>query len=155
NAAVATGRFRGDLFYRLNVVPISVPPLRARDGDVELLVQFLVHKLTKKLGRPAMTIPAQVMKRLRAYAWPGNVRELQNVMERAIVLGRDGVLALGPEFALAATTPAVELAPAPSAAAVVFDAVPPTGASLNEVERQHIQSVLVARNWMIEGERGA
>jgi formate hydrogenlyase transcriptional activator len=161
NAEVAVGRFRRDLFYRLNVVPISVPPLRDRQGDVELLVQFVVHKLAKKLCRPAMAIPADAMTRLCAYAWPGNVRELQNVMERAIVLARDGVLALGPEL-----TPTVGLAPAPPPSAA--PPAPPSaatpgagasttdaGASLDEVERQHIEAVLVARNWMIEGERGA
>jgi formate hydrogenlyase transcriptional activator len=148
-AEVSAGRFRQDLFYRLNVVPISVPPLRAREGDVELLVQFLVQKLTKKLGRPAMQVPADVMKRLRAYAWPGNVRELQNVIERAIVLAQGGALSIGPEL-----TSAIPAATAPSPAAPATAEVP-TGGSLVDVERRHIEAVLIDRNWMIEGERGA
>jgi len=163
-AEVGAGRFRQDLFYRLNVVPIAVPPLRAREGDVELLAPFFVQKLAKKLGRPALPVPADVMKRLRAYAWPGNVRELQNVLERAVVLAQDGVLAVGPE-----QTPALPIAafPAGTAASQGASATMPTGlgapapspavggGSLEEVERRHIESVLVERNWLIEGERGA
>jgi formate hydrogenlyase transcriptional activator len=151
---VAAGRFRQDLFYRLNVVPIRVPPLRAREGDIELLVQFFVQKLAKKLGRPPMQVPPDVMQRLRAYPWPGNVRELQNVLERAIVLAQGGVLVIGPEL-----TPAFPAAPA----AVASPPPPPAGApraepqgiTLVDVERRHIEAVLVDRNWMIEGERGA
>jgi formate hydrogenlyase transcriptional activator len=154
-AEVAAGRFRRDLFYRLNVVPIGVPPLRERPGDIELLVQFFVQKLAKKLGRPPMQVPPDVMTRLRAYAWPGNVRELQNVLERAIVLAQGGVLAIGPELTPAGPSllPATGVPTAVSAAAARADT--PVGATLVDVERRHIEAVLVERNWMIEGERGA
>jgi formate hydrogenlyase transcriptional activator len=155
-AEVAANRFRQDLFYRLNVVPIGVPPLRAREGDIELLVQFFVQKLAKKLGRPAMQVPADVMKRLRAYAWPGNVRELQNVIERAIVLAQGGVLAIGPELtpAIPAAASAPSAAPVPSGTTPRAE-TPAGGGTLVDVERRHIEAVLIERNWMIEGERGA
>jgi formate hydrogenlyase transcriptional activator len=154
-AEVAAGRFRQDLFYRLNVVPIVVPPLRAREGDIELLVQFFVQKLTKKLGRPAMRVPPDVMNRLRAYAWPGNVRELQNVIERAIVLEQGGVLAIGAELtpAIPAAAAAPTVSPGPGAGEPRGET--PAVGTLVDVERRHIEAVLVERNWMIEGERGA
>jgi len=160
-AEVGTGRFRGDLYYRLNVVPISVPPLRARDGDVELLAQFFLQKLAKKLGRTALQVPGEVMKRLRAYAWPGNVRELQNVLERAVVLAQGNVLVIGPEQTPVLPVVALPSAPPPAAGPVVAARAPslPDAAagagSLEEVERRHIEAVLVDRNWLIEGERGA
>ena len=159
-AEVGTGRFRQDLYYRLNVVPIVVPPLRARDGDVELLAQFFVQKLAKKLGRPALQLPADVMKRLRAYAWPGNVRELQNVLERAVVLAQGSVLVIGPEQTPAVPVAAFTAGPPPSAPGPAGPRPPSSpeargAGSLEEVERRHIESVLVERNWLIEGERGA
>jgi len=162
-AEVRAGRFRQDLYYRLNVVPIAVPPLRARDGDVELLAQFFVQKLAKKLGRPALQIPAEVMKRLCAYAWPGNVRELQNVLERAVVLAQGSVLAIGPEQTPDLPGPAREAGPSGAPAPVAVATGPrapsppqaPGAGSLEEVERRHIESVLIERNWLIEGDRGA
>ena len=139
-AAVAAGKFRGDLFYRLNVVPIHVPPLRERTGDVELLVQFFVQKFAKKFDRPVRKIAPETMARLTTYSWPGNIRELQNVVERAVVLARGEVLTVTPDIA----------APAPS------PSVPPTeGDTLDDVERRHIESILRQKNWTIEGDRGA
>jgi formate hydrogenlyase transcriptional activator len=155
-AEVAAGRFRQDLFYRLNVVPISLPPLRERAGDVEMLVQFFVRKLAKKLGRPPLPVPADVLRRLGAYSWPGNVRELQNVIERAIVLAREDVLAV-PEL-VEAPGPVSSAAPPGPPAATMPDArrEQTTGpGSLLDVERRHIEAVLIERNWMIEGDRGA
>jgi formate hydrogenlyase transcriptional activator len=152
-AEAGAGRFRNDLFYRLNVVPISVPPLRAREGDVELLVQFFVQKLAKKLGRPPMQVPADVMRRLRAYAWPGNVRELQNVIERAIVLAQDDVLAIGAELTSAIPVPAVVAEVPASSPRAPCNTL--ASGRLVDVERRHIEAVLIERNWMIEGERGA
>ena len=151
-ARVAEGHFRSDLFYRLNVVPIAVPPLRQRGGDIELLVKFFVQKVAKKLGRPPVQVPADALARLVGYPWPGNVRELQNVIERAVVLSTGNVLSLAPDFA-----------PGGAAAALAPDLAPPARpqaeradpASLEAVERRHIESVLIQRNWLIEGERGA
>jgi len=146
-AAVAAGKFRGDLFYRLNVVPLQVPPLRERTGDVELLVQFFLQKFAKKFGRPIGRIAPETMARLVAYPWPGNIRELQNVVERAVVLARGDTLTIAPDIAPAMPPPSQPVpAPAPD---------PGGGESLNEVERRHIEAVLRQKNWTIEGERGA
>ncbi|HVT10338.1 MAG TPA: sigma 54-interacting transcriptional regulator [Polyangia bacterium] len=139
-AAVAAGTFRGDLYYRLNVVPLRVPPLRERDGDVELLARFFVGKFAKKLGRPVADLSPEALQRLRAYAWPGNVRELQNVIERAVVLSQGDVLALASDLGEPAAAPAPAASP---------------GVTLEDVERRHIHAVLVDRNWLIEGDRGA
>ena len=152
SALVREGRFRNDLFYRLNVVPISVPPLRQRGGDVELLVKFFLQKLAKKLGRPALQVPPGALARLVGYSWPGNVRELQNVIERAVVLSTGNELALAPDFAPAS---ARELVPDPAPPAESRAADQGGPGSLHEVERRHIERVLIQRNWLIEGERGA
>ena len=147
--AVRDGKFRADLYYRLNVVPIGLPPLRQREGDVERLAMFFAEKLARKLGKPTSVIPPEVMRRLRAYSWPGNVRELQNVIERAVVLAPGRELALHADFA----SPE-ELAPASCQGCAGREAA---GASptLDEAARRHIEAVLFAKNWTIEGERGA
>jgi formate hydrogenlyase transcriptional activator len=85
-AAVARGAFRADLFYRLNVFPIAVPPLRERVDDVPVLVEYLVERFAKRAGKTITRIEKRTMALLQAYDWPGNVRELQNVIERAVVL---------------------------------------------------------------------
>ena len=84
-AEVREGRFREDLFYRLNVFPITVPPLRDRMEDIPLLALFFTEKVSKGVGRSIEKIPQSVMKILQDYSWPGNVRELQNVIERAVI----------------------------------------------------------------------
>jgi formate hydrogenlyase transcriptional activator len=85
-AAVAAGTFRQDLFYRLNVVPIVVPPLRERAADIPLLVEYLVGRYAKSAGKTIRHINKQILEQLTAYNWPGNIRELQNVVERAVIL---------------------------------------------------------------------
>ena len=92
--AVATGRFRADLYYRLHVFPIHVPPLRERPEDIPLLVVYLAERKGKAVGKIIDCIPEAVMQRFLQYSWPGNVRELENVIERAIILSRDGTLSL-------------------------------------------------------------
>src|SRR5439155_26461678 len=84
--AIRDGKFREDLFYRLNVFPLSLPPLRERTGDVSLLVKFLVGKFGPRVGRRIEEIDQATMSALAKYPWPGNVRELENVLERAIIL---------------------------------------------------------------------
>jgi formate hydrogenlyase transcriptional activator len=158
-ATVTAGKFRGDLFYRLNVVPIRVPPLREREGDIDLLVKFFVQKFAQKLGRAGSAVQTAAMQRLRAYDWPGNIRELQNVIERAVVLSQGGVLALGGEFgtlpSVGSKAKAAAVVARASVSAPASEAVAPSRASLQDVERQHIEAVLIDRNWLIEGDRGA
>ena len=88
------GKFREDLFYRLNVFPIQVPALRDRREDIPLLVQFLLEKFRTRLGKPAMRVTDATMRMLCAYAWPGNVRELENLLERAVILSNGSTLEL-------------------------------------------------------------
>jgi formate hydrogenlyase transcriptional activator len=145
-ADVTSGRFRRDLFYRLNVFPVPVPPLRERADDIALLVHFFVQKYAKSLGRQVSQIPRGTMQKLRDYGWPGNIRELQNVLERAVVLTRSETLSLPGDFAPSPTVEPHKLnGPTVHAAE----------AALDDVERRHIEAVLAERNWTIEGERGA
>ncbi len=137
---VQVGTFRSDLYYRLNVFPIEVPPLRAHAGDVPLLARHFLDKFARKLGRTLSGIDADSMQRLTRYAWPGNVRELQNIIERAAVLATGAVVAINdplPQMAIAAARQTFE---------------PRT---LEEVEAAHIRNVLETTDWVIEGRRGA
>jgi PAS domain S-box-containing protein len=158
-ALVSEGKFRGDLYYRLNVLPLRVPPLREHQGDVPLLVAFFVQKFAKKHGKPVSPVSEETLRRLAGYDWPGNVRELQNVIERAVVLAQGNTLTLPAALDFApplGDRPREEAAPErlkdlkPS----ISNPQPASGA-LAEVERQHIESVLVQAHWMIEGECGA
>ena len=158
--AVQEGKFRSDLFYRLNVVPLQIPPLRDRPGDLPLLVMFFVQKFAKKLGKQINHISPETLHRLVNYPWPGNIRELQNIIERAVVLSTSSNLALSNDLQSAAS-PVVESGPsslsrpAPLADVRSASSSSPPDRSLEEVERRHIESVLTQTNWMIEGERGA
>jgi PAS domain S-box-containing protein len=154
---VREGKFRSDLFYRLNVFPVTMPPLRERQEDVPLLTMFFLEKFARKLGRPVAHVTEETMSRLCAYSWPGNIRELQNVIERAVVLSKGSVLKVEgsalfdfprPEAtaSVAAKIPTPSPPAAPAASSV---------SSLEEVERQHIVAVLMQANWRIEGDRGA
>jgi transcriptional regulator with GAF, ATPase, and Fis domain len=151
---VGDGKFRSDLFYRLNVLPLSIPALRERHGDIPLLVAFFVQRFAKKLSKPVKRVSEETMRRLIHYPWPGNIRELQNVLERAVVLSQGETLELAPDFA--PSPPAL----GNSSDGSRFEAVPASkggenSASLVEIERRHIESVLAQTNWLIEGERGA
>jgi formate hydrogenlyase transcriptional activator len=137
-SAVADGRFRADLFYRLNVFPIAIPPLRERAEDIPRLVRHFVMIYASKMGRSVDTIGENVMSELTAYHWPGNVRELQNVIERAVILATRGRIELDDHFA------------APNA-----DARAKAAATLEDMERDHIVSVLERVGWRVSGERGA
>src|SRR5439155_1748938 len=95
---VREGKFRADLFYRLNVVPLRVPALRERVSDLPLLVTFFVQKCAKKLGKQITSVSEEAMRRLTGYAWPGNIRELQNVIERAVILSPGKTLVLADEL---------------------------------------------------------
>ena len=137
---VAEKKFRGDLYYRLNVFPIKVPPLRDRPEDIPLLVRTFVTKFAKQMKKPIESLPANVMSALTSYPWPGNIRELQNVIERAMILSS------GPYLEI----PLSELQISSEAATTH-----PDGASLLAIEREHILSVLRESNWMIGGATGA
>ena len=97
-AAVERGAFREDLFYRFNVFPIRLPPLRERAEDIPILVEYLVDHYAKQVGKTIRNIPKQTMQLLQAYDWPGNVRELQNVIERAIVLSEGETFLIDPSW---------------------------------------------------------
>jgi transcriptional regulator with GAF, ATPase, and Fis domain len=141
---VRQGRFRQDLFYRLNVFPISLPPLRERVGDIQMLTAHFVAQLSKRHGKPIHTIPPAVALELESHDWPGNVRELEHVIERAIITSTDGTLRLAEPLIHAG----VERAAVEGAAEV-------SATRLTDVERQHIQRILTGTAWRIEGREGA
>jgi len=140
---VEAGRFREDLYYRLEVYPLTVPPLRERREDIPLLVQHFARVLGARHGVVIEEIPPEVLRRLGAYDWPGNVRELMNVVERAVLTSAGGVLKLAtPLQAVASGT-----SPAETPRAVLT--------TLREVESAHISAVLEACNGKIAGSGGA
>jgi transcriptional regulator with GAF, ATPase, and Fis domain len=145
---VRAGRFRSDLFFRLNVVPLAVPPLRERAGDIPLLVTYFLSRIAKKFGRKIDGVSRDTMNLLMKYSWPGNVRELHNIVERAVVLATGPLLQVDSE-----------LLPTTSAQAVVAAAlpadVPAVPLSLNDAERRHIEAVLRQTKGVIEGPSGA
>jgi formate hydrogenlyase transcriptional activator len=138
---VAEGKFRSDLYYRFNVFPIVLPPLRERRDDIPRLVRHFTQQFARRMGRRIETIPAEAMGALTQYAWPGNVRELQNVIERAVILSP------GPSLHVA-------LGDLPAAAP---QAQVPAGApvTLADAEREHILGVLRESDWVLGGPKGA
>jgi transcriptional regulator with GAF, ATPase, and Fis domain len=144
--AVAEGRFRPDLFYRLNVFPVRVPPLRDRRGDIPQLVMFFLARFAKEFGKPVEVVSQPTMERLVGYDWPGNVRELQNIIERAAVLSSGRVLELGPDL-LPLGRP---VGAAPGSGEPGDRAV-----TLEEMERRHVREALERSRWVIEGPAGA
>jgi len=152
--AVAEGRFRADLFYRLNVFPLEVPPLRDRLADVPQLAAFFLARYAKKFGKRVETVSETSMRRLMEYGWPGNVRELQNVIERAVVLAAGPVLDVDPEpTASRPATPTPVAAPAVAVAPVKDGEGLP--AMLEAVERAHIIAALEQSGGVVDGARGA
>jgi len=143
--AIRAGRFRADLYYRLNVFPLNVPPLRERMGDVRQLAMYFLSRFAKRFGKKVDAVSEETMERLVSYPWPGNIRELQNVIERAVILAHGPVLELDRELAPVG----VGAGPAPAAAAV---SAPGT---LEDVERGHILAVLSQTAWVIGGPKGA
>jgi PAS domain S-box-containing protein len=146
--AVTEGRFRQDLYYRLNVFPVKLPPLRERTEDIPLLVHYFVGRYAAKIGRAITRVPTEAMQQLMAYPWPGNVRELENVVERAVILSP------GPELAVAAELLPV-LPAAPAAVPVGGERPAADPEALREVERQHIVAVLKRTGWRVDGPQGA
>ncbi|MGH2650579.1 MAG: sigma 54-interacting transcriptional regulator, partial [Actinomycetota bacterium] len=155
--AVRAGRFRADLFYRLNVFPLTVPPLRARQGDIPQLAMFFLSRFSRALGERIEIVSPDTMARLVSYPWPGNVRELRNLIERAVVLAQEPVLALDRDFLPAGSLagPGVLRAGGGDAPGTVQDEQGPPATSLAEVERRHIRTVLDRTGGVIEGPNGA
>src|SRR5581483_11211497 len=137
---VAEKKFRSDLYYRLNVFPITLPPLRERHDDIPVLVHFFASRFAQQMKKPIERIPAETMAALTAYSWPGNIRELQNLIERAVILSRGRVLEV----------PLAELKQSARAANDQAEA-----ATLEAVERAHILRVLAETNRVIGGPSGA
>jgi formate hydrogenlyase transcriptional activator len=154
-------RFREDLYYRLNVFPARLPPLRERKEDIPLLVHFLINKFTLRIGKPIDGVSRQTMQQLKNYAWPGNIRELENVLERAIILATGSTLDISPELLPASTSPAstesliAAVATAHSAGEPLTPTPEKSQRSLEIVERDHIRAILEQNNWLVTGPRGA
>ncbi|HKB38739.1 MAG TPA: sigma 54-interacting transcriptional regulator, partial [Gemmataceae bacterium] len=153
-------RFREDLYYRLNVFPVRLPPLRERRDDIPLLVHFLVNKFAPRVGKRLDGVSRETMRRLEEYPWPGNVRELENVLERAVILMTGTTLEVAPDLLPApAQAPAEERAQPEGAGEIPSTAAQPAPGQplprLEDVERDHIATVLRHTNWVITGPRGA
>jgi formate hydrogenlyase transcriptional activator len=133
---IADQQFRLDLYYRLNVFPLPVPPLRERGPDIPMLVRYFAQKFSRRMNKHIETIPAATLSALSAYSWPGNVRELENLIERAVILSPGTTL----EIPIADLRPDLALAPS---------------ATLETAERQHIRQVLEETGWKVAGPDGA
>lgn len=134
---VRKGRFREDLWYRLNVFPITIPPLRDRMEDIPLLVDFYVQKISKRMGKTIEMIPASAMRALQHYHWPGNIRELENVLERAVINSSGTKLRLADELKNPPTGPGIRQK------------------TLEAVERDHIVQTLERTRWKLAGKNSA
>jgi PAS domain S-box-containing protein len=128
-------KFRNDLYYRLNVFPITLPPLRERQEDIPMLVWSIVNEFAKSMGKPITKIQKKAMQSLTQYAWPGNIRELKNIIERAMIMSSGSILEIEH--------------------IVDKDAPTDISMSLEEIEKTHILKVLQNTNWRIRGEKGA
>jgi len=136
---VREGRFRDDLFYRLNVFPITIPPLRSRKEDIPMLVQFYIDKESKKHGKHFQNISKSDIHHLQEYSWPGNIRELKNVIERAVISSENNTLKIGVP-GKGGEDPKIQTN---------------NTSSLELIEKEHILKVLTDSNWRINGEHGA
>jgi formate hydrogenlyase transcriptional activator len=131
--------FRGDLYYRLNIFPLVVPPLRERSDDIPLLVEYFVARFAERLGRRVSRVDRQTMELLQAYHWPGNIRELQNVIERSVILAVDGTLRIDASVLESAASPKTH----------------PEGDVLRHNEKESIEAALAETKGRIAGPRGA
>jgi transcriptional regulator with GAF, ATPase, and Fis domain len=141
---VDRGEFRSDLYYRLNVFPIWVPPLRERSEDIPVLVEYFVEMFARRMGKQIDSIPMETMATLQSYFWPGNVRELQNLVERAVIMTDDRVLAN--PFAAAPQIPAYAPQRVANAAGTT---------KLRDIERALIAQTLEEVGWVVGGPKGA
>jgi formate hydrogenlyase transcriptional activator len=134
---VAEKKFRSDLYYRLNVFPLSIPPLRERGEDIPTLVRYFVQQFSRRMNKRIETIPSAAMTALARYNWPGNVRELENLIERAVILSQTSELHV----------PLAELQAASGET--------PSASTLEATEREHILKILKATRWVLGGPSGA
>jgi formate hydrogenlyase transcriptional activator len=153
--SISAGGFRSDLYYRLNVFPLEVPPLRERHSDIPQLAMFFLSRYSRNLGKRMEGISVAATESLKSYSWPGNVRELQNVIERALILGHGPILELEPDLISVSPSEALR-----DSAREMAEAAPPSGPSsalktLEEVERVHISAVLQQTRGVVEGANGA
>jgi formate hydrogenlyase transcriptional activator len=146
-ALVNEQKFRSDLYYRLNVFPLRVPPLRERPEDIPLLVRHFVQQFNRRMSRAIDTIPSETMTTLIKYPWPGNIRELQNVIERAVILTRGPVLTIPSDQLPVSSGAPVALAAAAGSSSI--------RAVLDDTERKQIVAALEQTNWTIAGPNGA
>ena len=146
---VGRSEFRSDLYYRLNVFPISLPPLRERREDIPALVEHFVEMFSGRMKRHIQHIPPETMAAFSSYSWPGNIRELQNLVARAMILAQDGVLS-NPLPTLALPIP-----PTPSIGETSKNPEPPEQMTIRESERALILCTLQATGWRIGGPKGA
>jgi PAS domain S-box-containing protein len=142
--AVRAKTFREDLYYRLSVFPLQLPPLRDRKEDIPTLVHFFLRRFATQIGRTIDSVSKTTLQKLEAYSWPGNIRELENVLERAVILAAGPTLEIGLDFLRAGPGQAQ----GESAPAIM-------SGSLEEIDRHHITTVLQQTDWVIEGTRGA
>lgn len=165
--AVREKEFREDLFYRLNVFPIQLPPLRMRSDDIPLLANYFLARFGSQMGKRFQGIHPETMARLLAYAWPGNIRELENVMERSVILCSGEWLMIDPHvlrgtFSADSHRPfaidqpsTIQHSSAASNLETSSTESCQTPRSLESIEKSHILTVLGQTNWRIEGEAGA
>jgi len=135
-AMVQEGKFRADLYYRLNVFPINLPPLRERKDDIPQLVNHFVRKFSERQGKAIDSVPDEVMGALRSYAWPGNIRELQNFIERSVIMTTGTVLR-------------------PRLSELLIQNGPAEVRTMADAERAHIVATLQETNWVVGGPGGA
>jgi formate hydrogenlyase transcriptional activator len=147
------GGFRPDLFYRLNVFPITLPPLRERVTDIPLLTHFFVQKHAGRLARRVESVDTDTLHRLTQYTWPGNIRELENVVERALILTNSPVLSIDPD--LIGIEDQTQIPPVEKAVTLRAPGSLNPGGDLNSIQREHVLNILEEVNWVIEGSDGA
>jgi formate hydrogenlyase transcriptional activator len=138
-AAIEADAFRTDLFYRLNVFPIEMPPLRERVADIPVLVEYFVDRYARQVGKTIRRVDKRTLELVKSYRWPGNVRELQNVIERAVIICDSGTLTVDPRWLAQETAKAVG----------------PLGHELTARERQMIETALAESRGRVSGPTGA